>query len=114
MSRPRRSFVLCARVPQCRQIDSVEESLTSAKQDRRDGDVHFVDEALAKILLDDVDPATKSDILAFGSLTRALKSDDSAVCHEVKGRSTLHDKRWARVVRQHEYCDVIHRIFAPP
>ncbi len=63
-------------------IDSVEESLTGAEQDGRDSEMDFVNEALAKILLDDVDPASKSHILALGSFTGALQSDGGAFLHQ--------------------------------
>ena len=71
MSSLLRSFVLRARVPQGGKIDSLEEPLACAKQDRRDGNVHFIYEAVAKILLDHVDPSAKSHILGPGRSSRA-------------------------------------------
>jgi hypothetical protein len=47
-------------------------------------------------------------------LASALECDSDTFRHEVKGGSTIHDKRCASVVGQHEYGYVIHRIFAPP
>jgi hypothetical protein len=55
-----------AGVAQGRKVYSFKESFTRAKQDRRNSDVHFVDQALAKILLNDVYAATNTNILAFG------------------------------------------------
>jgi hypothetical protein len=69
---------------------------------------------LAKILLDDMDTATHANIFACGGSPGEIKSDGGTLRHEVKSRSAVHDKRWARVVREHEDGDVIHRVLAPP
>ena len=45
-----------------RQVDAFEEPFASAQQDRRDGDVHLVNKALAKVLLDDVDAPAHASI----------------------------------------------------
>ena|SRR5664279_1113125 len=114
MGGPCRGFVLDAGIAQGRKIHTFEESLTRAEQDWRYGYVHFIDKAVAKILLNDIDSATNANIFACGGFPGARKRDGSTFRHEVKGRSAVHDKRWARVVRQHEYGDVIHRVLAPP
>lgn len=114
MGGSRRGFVLDAGIAQGRQVHTFEEALAAAEQDWRYGYVHLVDKAVAKVLLDDIDPATDANIFASGGLPGALKSDDSTFCHEVKGRSAVHDERWARVVGEHEHGDVIHRVVAPP
>ena len=114
MGGPCRGFVLDAGIAQGRKIDTFEESLTGAEQNWRYGYVHLIDQALAKILLDDIDPATNANIFASGGFPGALKSGGSTFRHEVKGRSAVHDKRWARVVREHEYGDVINGVLAPP
>ena len=62
-----------------------------AEQDWRYGDVHLIDKALAKILLDDIDAATHANIFACGGLAGALKSDGSTFRYDVKGRSAVHD-----------------------
>lgn len=114
MGGPCRGFVLDAGIAQGRKIHAFEEALTGAEQDWRYGDVHFIDKAVAKILLDDIDSATDANIFAPSGFPRALKSDGSPFCHEVKGRSAVHDKRWARVVREHENRDVVYGVLAPP
>jgi hypothetical protein len=114
MGGPCRGFVLDAGIAQGRKIHAFEEALTGAEQDWRYGDVHLIDKAVAKILLDDIDSATNANIFASGGFPGALKSDGSTFRHEVKCRSAVHDKWWARVVREHEYGDVIHRVLAPP
>jgi len=62
--------VLGAGVAQGRKVYPFEQSLTRAKKDWRNGDVHFIDEALAKILLDDIDSTTNADVLSFGGFAR--------------------------------------------
>lgn len=112
--RKRRALTARAGVAQGRKIYTVEQSLTGAEEYRRYGDVHLVDQVVAKILLNDVDAATHSHVLAPCCLAGALKRDDGAFCHEVEGRSSFHDKRCTCVVGQHEHRDVIDRILAPP
>jgi hypothetical protein len=60
----RRALTAGAGVAQGGKIDTFEESRTGAEQDGRYGDVHLVDQAVAKILLNDVDAATHSHVLA--------------------------------------------------
>jgi hypothetical protein len=76
--------------------------------------VHFVDKALAKVLLDDIDSASKPNIFAIGGFASALECGSDTFRDEVKRSSTIHDKRCTSVVSQYEYGDVIHRILAPP
>jgi hypothetical protein len=114
MGGPCRGFVPDAGIAQGRQIHTFEEALTGAEQDRRNGYVHFIDKAMAKILLDDIDSATNANIFASGGFPGALKSNGSAFRHELKGRSAVHGKRRARVVCEHENRDVIDRVLAPP
>jgi hypothetical protein len=109
-----RGFVLDAGIAQGRKIHSFEKALTGAKQHWRYGDVHLIDKTKTKILLDDIDTATNANIFASGCFPGALKRDGRAFRHEVKGRSAVHDKRWARVIRKHKYGDVVHRVLAPP
>lgn len=59
-----RALTTRAGVADGRKIYTVEESLTGAEQDRRYGDVHLVDQPVAKILLNDVDAAAHSHVLA--------------------------------------------------
>ena len=51
---------LNALVAQCARVDPLEQSLPAAQKDRRDREVHLVDEAGAKILLEGVGAATAS------------------------------------------------------
>ena len=103
-----------AGVAQGRKVGSFKESFTSAKQDRRNSDVHLVDQALAKILLNDVDAATKTNILTCGRFASLRQGGGNAFRHEVEGRSSFHDQRCACVVSQYEHWDVTDRILAPP
>lgn len=114
VSRKWRGFVSGATITQGRKVYFFEESFTRTKKDWRNGDVHFIDQALAKILLNDIDAATNANIFACGGVLGACKRDGSTFRHEVKSRAPIHDKGWARVVGEHEYGDVIHGVIAPP
>ena len=76
-----------ANIAQGRKIDTFEESLTGAKQDWRYGEVHLIDQALAKILLDDIDSATNANIFASGGFLGTFKRGGNAFRHEVEGSS---------------------------
>ena len=114
MGGPCRGFVLDAGIAKRRKIHAFEEALTGADQNWRYGYVHLIDQAVAKILLDDIDSATNANIFSSCGFPGARKGDSSTFRHEIKRRSAIHDKRWARVVRKYEYGDVIHRVLAPP
>ena len=114
MSGQWRAFAPAAGVAQGRKVCSFKESFASAKQDRCNGDVHLIDQALAKILLNHVDAATNPNILAFGRFARLRQGGGNALRNEVEGRSSLHDQRCACVVGQHEHRDAIDGILAPP
>ncbi len=103
-----------AGVAQSRKVCSFEESFTRAKQDRRDSDVHLVDQALAKILLNDMDCATDAAILACSRFARLRQGGGNTFGNEVQACSAFHDQRRPGMVCQHEHRHVIDRIFAPP
>src|SRR5579862_3175751 len=88
--------------------------LARSEQRWRDRDVKLVDKAGTKILLDCSNTAAKSDVLATGCLTGALKSYFDVVGDEVKHRATLHCKRRASMMSQHEDVAVIGWFVAPP
>ena len=92
MGSPCRGFVLDAGIAHGGKIYTFEESLTGAEQDWRYGYVHLIDKSVAKILLDDIDSATKANIFAFGGLAGAFKRDGSASRHKVEGGAPIHDK----------------------
>ena len=76
--------------------------------------MHLVDQAVAKILLNDVDSSTDANILAICSIASLSKGGSNALSNKVEDCSSFHDQRRARVVGQHEDWDVIDRIFALP
>ena len=61
-----RGHVLGTRIAQCMQVDTFEKSLARPEQNRRDRDMHFIDLALTKVLLDDIDAASNANIHALG------------------------------------------------
>ncbi len=106
--------MLGAGVAQGRKVYSFECALSRAKKNRRDSKVHFVDQALAKKLLDDVDTATKTDVLFFGGFAGLSKRGGNSVRYEVESSSAFHRQRCTRMVGEHEDGAVIHRVLAPP
>src|SRR5436309_10163704 len=60
--RGRRRHMLGARIAQRRQVDPRKERLTTAEQDRRDRDMHLVDEPRLEILAHRGRPAAHLDI----------------------------------------------------
>src|SRR3990167_5404987 len=101
-------------VAQGPQVDTFEQPLAPAQQDRRDRDVQFIDEAFAKILLDGVRPAADAHVPLAGRLARPVKRLANAARYEMKRRAAFHLDRWTCVMRQDEGRNVIWRIISPP
>src|SRR3989449_11394444 len=80
--RARRRHMLGARIAQRRQVDPRKERLTTAEPDRRDRDVHFVDEARLEIFAHRGRPAADLDIAP----TRGLRSEERRVGKECRSR----------------------------
>jgi len=106
--------MLRAGVTESRKIDTLEQSLTRAKKDWRHRDVHFVDQALAQILLNDIDSATQTYVFSSRGFTGPGQRSSNAIRHEMEGGSAFHDQRRTCMVGQHENGDLIHGVFAPP
>src|SRR5881628_1779517 len=109
-----RRHMLGARIAQRRQVDPRKERLTTAEQDRRDRDVHFVDEARLEILAHRGRPAADLDIEPACGLPGATERFLNSAGDEMKDGPAFHRDRFARVVRQHEHRHVIRRVLAPP
>src|SRR5437870_1801539 len=109
--------MLGARIAQRRQVHPRKERLTTAEQDRRDRDVHFVDVARLEILAHRGRPAADLDIAPARparGLPGATKRFVNSAGDEMKDGPAFHRDRFARVVRQHEHRHVIRRVLAPP
>src|SRR6266516_1509353 len=105
--------MLGARIAQRRQIEPRKEMLAAAQQDRRDRDVHFVDEARLEILAHRGRPAADLDIAPARTargLPGATERFVNSAGDEMKDGPAFHRDRFARVVRQHEHR---HMIYAP-
>jgi hypothetical protein len=61
--------LLVATVSELAQVDAMEEGFARAKYDRDHDDMHFVDQALPKVLPDRIGAAADANILAAGSVT---------------------------------------------
>src|SRR6058998_552938 len=114
VGRGRRRHMLGARITQRRQVDPRKERLTTAEQDRRDRDMHLVDEARLEILAHRGRPAADLDIEPVRGLPGATERFLNSAGDEMKDGPAFHRDRFARVVRQHEHRHVIRRVLAPP
>src|SRR5213083_2878370 len=112
--RGRRRHMLGARIAQRRQVDPRKERLTTAEQDRRDRDMHLVDEPRLEILAHRGRPAADLDIEPSRGLPGATERFLNSAGDEMKDGPALHRDRFACVVRQHEHRHVIRRVLAPP
>ena len=54
--------------------------------------MHLVNQALAKILSNDVDTATNANVLACGRYACSLQCGINAFSNEVESRSSVHDQ----------------------
>src|SRR5437879_3574962 len=106
--------MLGARIAQRPQVHPSEERLTTAEQDRRDRDVHFVDEPRLEILTHRGRPAADLDIALARGPPGATERFLNSAGDEMKDGPALHRDRLARVVRQHEHRYVIRWVLAPP
>src|SRR5947208_4008213 len=109
-----RRHMLGARIAQRRQVDPRKERLTTAEQDRRDCDMHLVDEPRLEILAYRGRPAADLDIALARGLPGATECFLDSTGDEMEDGPAFHRDRFARVVRQHEHRYVIRRVLAPP
>src|ERR1700719_4914452 len=110
----RRRNELNAFVSQGAHVNPLEQSLSPAQQDRRDSDVHLIDEARTKILLDSVRSAANAHIHAVGCLARPVKRLVNTARDEVECRFALHLDGRASVMSQDESWNVIGWVVSPP
>src|SRR4030095_8601967 len=99
---------------QSAQFNPLEQSLSPAKQDRRDSDVQLIDEARTKILLDSVRSAANAHIHSLGCVARPVKRLLNTARDEVECRSAFHLDGRARVMSQDESWNVIGWVAPPP
>lgn len=81
-----RPHELRAFVSQGRQINSFEQSFSSAEQNRRDCDVQLIDQTRTKILLDGIGPSTNSHVHPVCGLARPVKRLVNTAGHKVEYR----------------------------
>ena len=84
MGCPLRGHVLDTAISQRSQVNSLEESLSSTQQDRRDRDVQLINEAGTEVLLYGVGPTAKAYIHSVGCLARPLQRFVNAARHEME------------------------------
>src|ERR1043166_5587589 len=106
--------MLGARITQRRQIDPAKEVLATAEQDRRDRDVHLVDEPCLEILPHRGNSAAELDVEVARGLASARERVLNPAGDEMKDRPAFHGDRLTRVASQHEHRRMIRRILPPP
>src|SRR5215472_17270750 len=84
------------------EIDSVEQMLTLTQEDRRYGQVHFVDETRSQVMTYDGDASADSDVFALGRFFCFLQSRRRPVGDEVERGAALHGERRPRVMCEHK------------
>ena len=77
-------------VSQNPQVNPLEQRLSPSEQDRRDGNVQFIDEALTKILLDCARPGAGPHVLSASGLACAVERLANASCDEMERRAAFH------------------------
>src|SRR6185295_13916356 len=109
-----RRHELDAFVSQGPQVNGIEQPLASTEHDRRDCDVHLVDKAGTKILLDRVRPTADPHVQSAGGLACTVESLANASRDEVERRVAFHLDGWTRMMGQDEDWKVIRWIVPPP
>lgn len=85
-----RRHELDAFISQGPQVNALEQPLASTEHDRRDCDVHLIDEAGTKILLDSAGSAANTDIFPFRCVASPVKRLVNAARDEMKHRAAFH------------------------
>ncbi len=80
--------VLGAAIAELRCVDASEKVFPGTEKDRRDGEMHLVDQASAKVLANRGDSAAKPDVLTVGGLGGSLKCRVDAIGHEMEVQGT--------------------------
>jgi hypothetical protein len=85
-----RRYEFDAFVSQSPQVNPFEQRFSPAEQDRRDGDVQFIDEAFTKKLLNRIRPAADPHVHSGSGLACTVERLANASCYEVERRAALH------------------------
>ena len=96
------------------EIEVAKDAFAAADEDWRGDEVHLVDEAGAKILLDGGGASAEANIFAVGGGDGLLERAMNAVGDEVEGGASFHGERRAGVMGEDEDGHVVGRIVAPP
>src|SRR6185436_18986651 len=96
------------------QVYPFEQTFSPAEQDRRNRKMQFVNEALAKILLDRVRPTADPHVPAGSRLACTLERLAYASRDEVERRAAFHLDGWTRMMGQYEDWKMIGWIVPPP
>ena len=96
------------------EIEVAEDAFAAADEDGRGDEMHVVDEAGAKILLDGGGASAEANIFPVGGGDGLLERAMNAVGDEVEGGASFHSEWRAGVVGENEDGHVVGRVVAPP
>src|SRR6266850_6969795 len=103
-----------ALVAQGARVDVVQEVLAGSQQDWPDREMQLVDQPGAQELADRGHAAAEPDVAVARGGSRQLERDVNSVGNEIEYSAALHRDRRPRMMREHEYRNMIGRLLAPP
>src|SRR6185437_15033243 len=101
-------------VPEIRQVQLAKEMLSSTKQDRRNGQMHFVDQTQGKVLANHGSSTADPDVFSVCRIPRSRQSRLGAIGNKMEYRVPFHRKVGPWVMREHKDGRMVWRIVAPP
>src|SRR5882672_3457612 len=105
---------LPALVAQSTRVDVVQEVLAGAEQNRSDREMQLVDQPGAQELSDCGHASAQPDVAVARGGLRLLERGPNSVGNEIEYGAALHRDRRPRMMREHEYRNMIGRLLAPP
>jgi len=95
-------------------VDPVQQMLSGAEQDGRDGELHLVDQAGAQVLSNRGNAATQSNVETVRGVSCPLERRVNTIGYEMENRPASHLERRTGVMRQDEDRCVVGRLVTPP
>jgi hypothetical protein len=99
-----------ALVPESRKVDAREQVFSGPEQDRRNRQVHLVDQPGLKILPDGGHSSAQADVFATGGISGPLQGLMNVI-HEAELRPAFHSDRPSCVMGEYEDRRVICRVW---
>ena len=110
----RRRNMLAALIAELWKIETGEEVFAAAEEDRRDGEMHLVDQAQPADIAGSSRRRHRPGRRGRSRPPSRVQRRVNTVGDEVKRRAAIHRDRRARMMGEHEHRTVIGRVVAPP